>query len=109
MGKKIILKQGDTLRKHVTLTYTGTGNPVDLTGYTGYCQLRQKPGSTLLLSGTVTTGGAQGTVVAVFTAAQTNTLALGTYGFDIRIESDDDRKTIYTAEVEVVKPYTERS
>lgn len=109
MGKKIILKQGDTLRKRITLTTVGTGTPVDLTGYTGYCQLRQKPGESLILTGTVTTGGAQGTVVAVFTAAQTNSLALGTYGFDIRIESNDDRKTLYTAEVEVVKPYTERS
>ena len=107
--KQIILKQGDTLRKTLTLKYVGTGNPVNLTGCTGYCQLREKPGSTLILSGTVTTGGAQGTVVAVFSSSQTNVLPLGKYGFDIRLESSGDRKTLYTAEVTVVKPYTERS
>ena len=107
--KSIILKQGDTLRKTITLKYIGTGNPVNLTGCTAYSQLRESPGSSLKLSGTVTTGGSQGTVVVVYSASQTNSLPLGKYGFDIRLESSGDRKTIYSAEVTVVKPYTERS
>ena len=109
MVKHTELKQGDTLRRRITLEYKGTKTPVNLTGCTGYSQFRRFPGGELIANGTVTVGGAEGTVVAVYTATQTITFEPGEYGFDIRLESSGDRKTLYEEAVTVVLPYTERS
>lgn len=49
-------------------------SPIDLTGYTGTCQFRERPGSQSLATVTVTITPATGTVVLSLTAAQTATL-----------------------------------
>ena len=109
MDANTILKQGDTLRRRISLKYIGNNAPVNLAGCTGYSQLRQQPGGDLIANGTVTLGGADGTVVVVYSKTQTASLQLGDYGFDVRLESDGDRRTIYTENIKVVKPYTERA
>lgn len=105
--KTITLKQGDTLRRRISLKYIGTNAPVDLTGCHAYSQLRTHPGGQLKADGTVTIDTAQGVIVTLFTSAQTGELEPADYGFDIRLESEGDVKTIYERGIRLVKPYTE--
>jgi len=50
------------------------GQPISLSGYTGTCQLRERPGSPVLASPTVTITPATGTVVLSLAASVTLTL-----------------------------------
>lgn len=50
------------------------GAPISLTGYTGTCQLRERPGSPVLASPTVTITPATGTVVLSLAASVTLSL-----------------------------------
>lgn len=106
---KIIVKQGDILRRKVKLTYKATGAAISLTGCTAFAELRAFPGQELLATGTTAITASTGIVTVTFSKAQTNALEPGEYGFDIRLEKDNDRKTIYTERFTLVKPYTERS
>ncbi len=106
---KMIIKQGDTLRRKVKLTYRATGAPVSLTGCTAFAELRAFPGQELLATGTTAITASTGTVTVTFSKDQINALLPGEYGYDIRLEKDTDRKTIYTERFTLVKPYTERS
>ena len=105
---KTIVKQGDTLRRKVDLTYRTTGAAVDLTGCTGYAELRTFPGQELLETGTVDITASTGRITVTFLKTQTGELDPGEYGCDIRLEKDTDRLTIYTERFTLVKPYTER-
>lgn len=90
------------------MEYMGTKNPVDLTGCSAYCQLRDKPKSeNVKITGSVAIDPSQGTITATFTPAQTATLDAGDYGFDIRLESEGDVKTIRSYIVKLVIPWTE--
>ena len=106
---KIIVKQGDTLRRKVKLTYKTTGAAVSLSGCTAFAELRSYPGEELLATGTTAITASTGTITATFDKAQTLALEPGDYGFDIRVEKDTDRQTVYTERFTLVKPYTERS
>ena len=106
---KTVVKQGDTLRRKVNLTYKITSAEVDLTGCTAYAEVRTSPGQELLLTGTTEITASTGKITVTFDKTQTATLEPGEYGFDIRLEKDSDRQTIYTERFTVVKPYTERS
>ena len=101
------LKQGDTFRRKLVLTNKDTGEPVDLTGCTAYCQVRRSPGQELLLTASATIDG--GEILVLLTKQQTATLEPGEYGFDVRLECDDDRRTLYTEWINLIKPFTERS
>ena len=50
------------------------GLPVNLTGWTGTCQLRERPGGEILATVTVTVTGATGTVKLALKASITTTL-----------------------------------
>lgn len=107
MGKTMIVKQGDTLRKRLLFKYVGTNTPVDLTGVSGYSQLRVIPKGPLKAEGEVAIDAVLGAITVTYTAAQTAELQAGEYGFDVRIESEGDVKTVYTKGVKIVDPYTE--
>ena len=105
---KTVVKQGDTLRRKVKLTYKTTGAPVSLTGVSAFAELRTYPGEELMANGTTAITASTGVITVTFTKAQTLALEPRDYGFDIRLEKDSDRLTIYTERLTLVKPYTER-
>lgn len=108
MNSKIMtVKQGDTLRKRLLFKYVGTNTPVDLTGVAGYSQMRVMPKGPLMAEGMVTIDAPMGAITVLYDASQTKGLAAGNYGFDVRIESEGDVKTIYTKNVKIVDPFTE--
>lgn len=107
MGKTMIVKQGDTLRKHILFKYVGTDTPVDLTGVVGYSQLRAVPKGPLKAEGTVAIDASNGSIIVTYSASQTSELEAGDYGFDVRLESEGDVKTVYTKYVKIIDPYTE--
>ena len=102
-----IVRQGDTFRRSITLTYKQTGTIVDLTGCTAYSQMRSKPGEALCFDGDTSIDVATGKIIVTFAKEDMETLEPGDYGFDVRLEADNDRKTIYTERITVVLPYTE--
>lgn len=107
MGKVMTVKKGDTIRKRLLLKYIGTSSPVNLTGVAGYSQLRATPKGPLMAEGDVAIDATAGAITVTYQSAQTAGLSEGNYGFDIRIETDGDVKTIYTKEVKIINPYTE--
>jgi hypothetical protein len=105
--KHIKLRQGDTLRRRILLTYIGTKNPLDLTGYTAKSQFRAYPGGDLIAEATMQVDAGTGRIIAEYSAEQTAAIEPGEYGYDIRVQSETDRRTLYSELVTVVKPYTE--
>ena len=104
-----VVKQGDTLSRDISLRYKKTNAVVDLTGCTAYSQLRTKPGEELKLEGVTSINTETGTISVAYSADQMETLDPGDYGFDVRLELDNERKTVYTERFTLVKPYTELS
>ena len=102
-----IIRQGDTFRKRIAFTHAGTTNPIDLTGYTAFAQLRQKPGEELKAEAEAIVDAEIGRVTVIFSAADTAALEPGEYGYDIRLVSNDDTRTIFSEIVKIIKPYTE--
>lgn len=100
-------KQGDTFKRIISLTYENNGAPVDLTGVTAFSQMRAFPGGDLVLEGTCTVSVTAGTVTVVYSADQMQDLEPGEYGYDVRLEVDDERKTIWTERFLLQLPYTE--
>lgn len=86
----ILIEQGATYDQ--TFTYTISGSPVNLTGYTARMQARQTHASPTkildLVSPTnITLGDAAGTVRVVVAATATDDLNAGTYVYDLELES----------------------
>ena len=104
-----IVKQGDMIRRDITLTYKKTHAVVDLTGCTAYSHLKTKPGNELLLVGTCSIDLETGTVTVIYDSDQIQTLAEGDYGFDVRLVLDGQKKTIDTERFSLVIPYTDLS
>ena len=105
--KTLIVNQGDTLRRRVLFRYIGTNTPVDLSGVQGFSQLRATPKGPVMAEGMVTIDATQGAVTVLYEPSQTEELEAGNYGFDIRIMSEGDVKTIYTRAVKIIDPWTE--
>lgn len=100
------LKTGDSLRVRIEVTYKGTKDPVDLTDCTGFTQMRIAPGSELIAEGTVTIDAVNGLITAYYSSDKTANLVPGNYGFDVRLVSQGDVKTIYEEQVKFTLPYT---
>ena len=107
--ERVIIRQGDTLSREISLKYKKTLTVVDLTGCTAFSQLRKKPGDELCLEGTCSINTETGVVTVEYTADQIQTLEFGDYGFDVRLVLDDQKKTIYTERFTLVIPYTDLS
>lgn len=107
MAKAMTVNQGDTIRKRLLFKYVGTNSPVDLTGVVGYSQLRAVPKGPLKAVGNVLIDASLGAITITYTSAQTAELDAGDYGFDVRLESEGDVRTIYKKAVKIIDPFTE--
>ena len=106
------LYQGTTLRKKFTWL-DANGVAMDLTGYTGRCQLRTSIQDTVAaidmttLNGGVLIDGLQGTITLYATDVQTAALDKDTYVYDLEIidPSTDVSRLVYGT-ITVVKEVT---
>jgi hypothetical protein len=83
----IIIDQGATFTSSITVTGSD-GNPSDLSGYTGYAQMRKHHTSSQYVDFNVTLGGASGTITLELTADQTANIAAGRYVYDVELHDD---------------------
>lgn len=104
--KKITIVQGDTLRRNIVLTYDND-SPVSLTGCEAFSQLRSWPGEELQAEAECVIDAALGRITVTYSADQTAALDPGDYGYDIRITSEGDVRTIWSERISIVVPYTE--
>lgn len=87
-------------------------NPVDLTGYTGKAQIRDRAGNAVLTfqttDDTMTLGGAAGTVAIHRGAADTVSLEPGAYDYDIVVTAPAGQKyTLLCGQALVVEGVTQ--
>lgn len=89
----IVVEQGATFRKELTWK-DNSGNPIDLTGYTAKMQIRKKHGAAdpaaATLSdadGSITLGGASGTIILNMTSTITAALTLASGFYDLELTS----------------------
>ena len=79
----IVLEQGEDWAPIWTLNYSGTGSPIDLTGFSAHLQMRSTFYATSILAefkssnGSIVLGGAAGTVQPIMSAAQSTALSSG--------------------------------
>ena len=103
----MIIKQGETYRKRFEFFDPDTHQPIDLTGVSAYSQMRDKPGGVLKATATCNVDAINATITVEYSSAQTEAIAEGQYGFDVWITDNGDAVPIYTAEVQIVKRYTD--
>jgi hypothetical protein len=91
----ITCQQGATFQRQVTWTDSAR-DPYNLTGYTARMQVRANTSSNTVITalstsagydGTITLGGALGTVDLVISAANTASLTAGQYVYDLELVS----------------------
>lgn len=100
------VKIGDFIRIRIAVTYQDNNNPVDLTDCTAFTQMRKSPGDELSAEGTVTIDAENGIITVYYSSDKTANLAPGNYGFDVRLVSQGDAKTIYEEQLKFITPYT---
>lgn len=84
------VRQGETFRQELVFK-DSAGQVMDLTGCTGYSQVRPDPDSDdLICSMTVTIDGAAGTVVLTIAADVTKTIPAGCYAYDFAMKDAND-------------------
>jgi len=97
--------QGETMRR--VFTWYSGGSLVNLTGFTGAFQVRDRTTGTLQFSGTVTLGGAIGTITVVCAAGDT-LVAVGEYVHDLKLTSGTGIVTVLVAGIlTIVKRVTQ--
>ena len=96
----------------LNLTWTVGGTPVDLTGYTARCTVKDTYGGTAWLTltsagGAIVLGGAAGTIVVTATATQTAALAAPANGvFDVELVSGTTVRRLVAGSVTVTPEVT---
>lgn len=103
----ITIKQGEDYTKVFELTYADTNDPVDLTGITAKSEMRDAPGGTLFATASCTVNEEGGTVFVYYSAAQTDEIPTGEYGFDVWLVDNYRKHPIYTTKVTIVGRYTD--
>jgi hypothetical protein len=86
----IAIEQGATYDQ--TFTWTVNAAPVNLTGYAARMQFRQSAANPtvnfdIATGGSITLGGAAGTIRIQITASNTSALAAGNYVYDLELQS----------------------
>jgi hypothetical protein len=89
----IVADQGATW--YLTITYEQGGNPINLTGWSARLQVREGPGSVLLIdastaNGRITLGGSTGNIAIVVPASVMATVLAGTWQYDLQVTSTDN-------------------
>lgn len=87
------VKAGDTFRRILTITVTGTGDPVDLTNVTVKMEVKAKATGAALLSFTEGDGITKN--INVITLDKIITLKGGNYVYDMEFTYPDERVVTY--------------
>ena len=104
---RTIIKQAEKFDRVVFLKYADTGEYVNLIECTAYCQMRNKPGGTLIATASCVIEPTLGRISASFSSEDTADIVPGDYGFDIWLVCEGTAKPIHTELVTVVKRFTE--
>lgn len=102
--------QGDAVPVEVTAIDADTGEPVDITGGTPRLTIRPDLATAAVVTKTGTvTDGPGGVMEFAFATADTNTLAIDTYSYDVRVDqSGGDRITpIRPSPWKILQPVTQ--
>lgn len=89
------IEQGDDFSRVLTWK-DGSGNPINLSGYTAACQVRARNGMLLIdfsNNGTLSIDGTAGTVTMSLPASFTGTLDFDTADYDLKLTSGTGGKT----------------
>ena len=89
------VKRGETFRK-VLLFETDDGEAVDLTGFSGFCQVRPEPESEILTAAAdveITPG--QGRVILMIRPEVTAALEIGCYAYDFAMSDAEGAVRFY--------------
>lgn len=87
------IEQGATFSR--TLTWKdGSGNPIDLTGYTAKLELKDVKGNVIITlttntGGGITLGGSAGTIAVTMTATQTAAFNFSAAHYDLKLTASD--------------------
>ena len=103
----ITIKRREDYKKYLHLQYADTEDPLDLTGCSVFCQMRDEPGGELLATAACTMDASAGDIWVTFSGSDTEDLPLGKAGFDIWIVESGRKHPIYTTECMIVDAYTE--
>lgn len=91
--KNLVIEQGVTFRFSFRLKEKTSGNPLDLSGYTGRMQIRPKAGSTTVIAdlttenGGISINGSEGRISIYITDEETATYAFTSARYDLEIVS----------------------
>jgi hypothetical protein len=97
----LVLYKGDYLPFAVTLK-DSTNAPLDLTGFTAKCSIRESYGAVESFDATCTITPAAGKVDIVFPSSLTETMDAGAYIWDFQItDPDENNRTYFTGDVTV--------
>ena len=103
----ITIKQGETYIKRLEFVDVDSKTPIDLTGATAYSEIRNVPGGDLKATAVCTVDTSNGSVTVNYSAAKTQLIPVGQYGYDIWLKIDGEQYPIYTTRIQVEKRYTE--
>lgn len=104
----ITIKKGEDYTKYLHLQYADTGQPLDLTGCSVYCQMRDIPGGELLASAICETDDdGNGDIWVRFGANVTKNLPVGEAGYDVWVVANGLKRPIYTTRCQIADAYTE--
>ena len=103
---KTIIKQAEDFRRIKTLKYVDTGQPVNLSGCSAYCQMRTTPDGEMIANAECEIQTGAGRVIAAFPSSVTAEIPIGDYGFDIWLVDGDSAKPIHTEQISIVGRYT---
>ena len=101
-----VIKQAETFRRVLKLTYVEDNSLPDLTGCIAYSQMRKTAGGALLGDAICNIDNSQGTISALWSKEQTADWSLGVCGFDIWLKCGEEQKPIYTEQCQVMPSYT---
>jgi hypothetical protein len=91
-----------------TFTVTVNGSALNLTGYTGACQVRVTFDDTsALFTPTVTLGGTAGTIVVTTPATTTAGVAVGNYQYDVWLTQGTTSYPILVGKYALTGRYTQ--
>lgn len=108
MAQKVnlVIDQGTTFTTSFDVD-DDAGNPIDLTGYTGYSQIRKHYTSSNAVSFTVTANSA-GVVVLSMNSNTTSTINAGRYVYDVELVSPQNTTSRIVEGIVTVTPQVTR-
>lgn len=107
MAERTIIKRGETFRRSLRLSYAKTGTRVDLSDCSVFCQMRTAPSGMLIATAACSINHDTSTIYVLWSSEATQAMKPGKYGYDVWVVNGNERKPIYTEQVEVVDRYTD--